>query len=136
MRRVIPILRNIVLRGRRVVAAVLPGLAALPALAGDMVVIGSPGDTVVGLNNVGSIRIYRRVGNAWTFQQRIDPPAPAGGADQSVGGFGAAIAIDGDRLVVGAPKRHLYGFGRVFEFARIGNTWTHLATVPPDGGNV
>jgi hypothetical protein len=104
------------------------------ALAGDLLVIGSPGDTVAGNYNVGSIRIYRRVGNTWTFQQRIDRPALAGGADSMVGGFGAAIAIDGDRLVVGAPKSHLYGFGRVFEFARVGNTWTHVATVLPQVG--
>lgn len=105
------------------------------AIAGDMLVIGSPGDKIggVGTDDRGSVRVYRLVGNTWTFQQRIDRP----GSNSTIGSFGAAIAIDGNRMVVGAPNIGAYGTGAVFEFSRVGNAWSHVATiVPPDSKGI
>jgi len=95
------------------------------ALAGDILVVGSPGDTIGGQADTGSIRIYRRSVGSWSFQQRIDRPAAA----SIVGNFGASVAIDGDRMVVGAPGRTAYGRGSVYEYARSGNNWSLAATI-------
>lgn len=105
------------------------------ALSGDMLVVGSPADTIDGAADIGSILIYRKVGNSFSFQQRIPRPSVNPLHQSAVGNFGAAIAIHGDRMVVGAPGRSAYGRGTVFEFARNGNTWSHVGTIDAPAGN-
>lgn len=107
-------------------------LRARVAIAGDMLAIGSPGDPLGGNSSIGSVRIYRRVGNAWIFQQRIDLPISTS-VPGAPGNFGAAISIDGDRMMVGAPGRGLYSLGFVFEFVRSGHTWALTSALVAPG---
>lgn len=102
------------------------------AIAGDMLAIGSPGDPLGGNTSIGSVRIYRRVGNVWTFQQRIDLPISTS-VPGAPGNFGGAISIDGDRMMVGAPGRGVYSLGFVFEFVRSGHTWAFTSALAAPG---
>ena len=59
----------------------------------------------------------------WTEQQRFGSPAAAGGD-----AFGAAIALTGERALIGAPGAslgdgELEGAGRVFEYRLIDGAW-------------
>ncbi len=67
-------------------------------------------------------RVYVYVYNAgWTVQQIIDPP-DGGTNDQ----FGLSVAIEGDRLIVGAPFHQHPGAagGTAYVYNRSGTTWT------------
>lgn len=82
----------------------------------------------------GAVFVFQRLFGVWLFAQKLAaPPAAAGG------GFGAAVAIDRDRIAVGAPN--VPGLdatrpGVVQTYARRGLKWraTDLLTnpVPPD----
>ncbi|HEU0035869.1 MAG TPA: FG-GAP repeat protein [Kofleriaceae bacterium] len=72
------------------------------AADGDVLVAGLPDRAVV----------FRRAGTSWTQEALLLPP------DAAIG-FGAAVAIAGDRIVVGAP-----GSGSAYEFTRTADTWT------------
>lgn len=72
---------------------------------GSLVAVGAPFDDVPGAQDVGSVHLYRvtgagpgTLGNVFTALQQILPANPAPGD-----GFGSALALDGDELVVGAP---------------------------------
>lgn len=97
------------------------------ALSGDTLAVGSPGDNIGGLADVGSVRIYQRSGAIWSLQQRIDRPA----APSVTGNFGASVAIEGDRLVVGAPGRTAYGRGAVYHYVRTGSSWSLASSISP-----
>ena len=73
----------------------------------------------------GEVVAYRREPNGtWTERQRLASPA-ASAAD----GFGAAMGVLGERLLIGAPGASSTGgadaAGRVFEFTLTGNQWRH-----------
>jgi hypothetical protein len=82
--------------------------------------------------NSGAVYIYVRNGNIWNQQQKIK--AGNIGTEDC---FGYSVAINGDRLVVGAPcedgdassttaspNDNFTNAGAVYVFARIGNTWS------------
>jgi hypothetical protein len=83
----------------------------------------------------GAVFIFQRLFGRWLFAQKLPaPPAAAGG------GFGAALAIDRDRLAVGAPD--VPGLdatrpGVVQTYARRGLRWRTVELlgnpVPADG---
>ena len=63
------------------------------AIEGDYVIVGSPKDDT----NTGSVYIFKRSGTSWSQQDKITANN-AGTGDE----FGAAIAISGDYVIVGA----------------------------------
>jgi choice-of-anchor B domain-containing protein len=78
-------------------------------VAGDIAMIGAPG------YENGAVFVYRRgTGGAWAPAGRLSVEGLAEG-DQ----FGSSLALDGDRLAVGAPGRAA-GKGAVFLFTRSG----------------
>ena len=82
---------------------------------GDLVLIGAPtlGD------GTGAALLYRRdAGGEWHEVGRLTPGGEGGEA-----GFGAAVALDGDIAVVGAPGDG-DGAGAVYVFTRSGGTWS------------
>jgi len=84
------------------------------AVSGNTALVGAPTDS-----GGGSVRVFRRnQDGSWSAAGSL----PASGV---VAGdrFGASIAIDGDRAVVGAPSRKLKGSVFVFRRAADG-TWT------------
>ena len=74
-------------------------------LDGRHLVVGAPGDARFGLN-AGAVHLFRLTDQGWTFVTRIHAIKPAARAK-----FGAAVAIDGNRLAVGAPGAASGGTG-------------------------
>lgn len=104
------------------------------ALDGDTLVVGAEDDE--GSNTeTGSVYVYVRSEGVWTEQARLNATV-YGNRDE----FGAAVSIDGDTLVVGAPSEDgsatgVNGVidndgnnaGAAYVFTRNGGTWSETA---------
>jgi choice-of-anchor B domain-containing protein len=84
-------------------------------LAGDLALVGAPGE-VAGAGNVYAFRRARD--GSWSAAGTLPAQGLAAGDH-----FGSALAIDGDRVVVGAPGRKVKGAVYVFRRDAAGN-WT------------
>jgi hypothetical protein len=91
------------------------------ALDGDTLAIGHPQAMT---SNVGEVDVYVRVGSVWIFQQKLVPAGLVGAARA-----GSSLALQGNRLVIGAPN-HAQGsalfVGRAALFERSGSTWSEV----------
>ncbi|HWA71940.1 MAG TPA: hypothetical protein VG937_06400 [Polyangiaceae bacterium] len=90
------------------------------ALAGDTALIGDPS---VRSARGGTAYVFVRNGSAWTRQavlSRFDE-ATDGDTDH----FGYAVALEGNRALIGAPQQDKAG--RAFIFARFGTAWRREA---------
>lgn len=102
------------------------------SLRGDLLLIGAPlHDTNTGVD-AGAAYIFANMDGAWHEQTTLTP-STAEAKDQ----FGAAVALDGDRVAVSAPQHSTSGgveAGAVYVFARDGSGWTqHAQIVASDG---
>lgn len=91
------------------------------AVSGEFAVLGATGDsTVLG----GSAYVFRRSGASWAFHSKLVPHDP-----EHHSGYGAATAIDGDRIVVGAPYQDAQGYntGAAYVFRWDGSAWVEEA---------
>lgn len=91
------------------------------AIDGDRVVIGADWDDNAGGTNAGAAYVFSRAGAVW-FQEAKLVAGDAG--DWAL--FGASVALDGDTLVVGAPRAAHSGGGRsgaVYVFVRSADVW-------------
>jgi hypothetical protein len=117
------------------------------ATDGETIVVGAPNGSGDGnLKNTGAVYVFQREYNlstptwTWSLARKLT-------ADDSATGnrFGAAVAIDGETLAVGAPGQvcNLPGdsqcdVGAVYLFAKDGGLWaekTKLAGAPAQGGD-
>ena len=73
---------------------------------GDKVALSSNGDTLAvsatlahapGAIRAGAVYVFQRSGSSWTQQAKLAPPSP-----EAWQAFGASLALDGNRLVVGS----------------------------------
>ena len=103
------------------------------ALSADGALVGSYHDHQGGVADVGAAYVLSRSGGAWLEEQKLGFP------DGSVGAtFGAAVSIDGDRAVVGAPSDDTNGSdaGAAYVFARSSGLWVQeqklLGVAPGD----
>ncbi|MEX1183895.1 MAG: choice-of-anchor B family protein [Gemmatimonadota bacterium] len=112
------------------------------AASGDWLLVGEPGSAVGAPAEgggrggddapppAGVVHLFRRGANdAWAHQVSLRPSASASGD-----GFGGAIAIAGDRALIGAPNHgaasdEAPGAGRVYEFALVDGTWREAAVL-------
>lgn len=117
------------------------------ALDGDTLIVGVPVDgsaaTVIGGDptntdapDSGAVQVFVRSGTNW-FLQAYVKASNTGAGD----GFGSALALDGDTLVVGAPGEDSSAegvdgnqvsntnpnAGAVYVFERVAGTWTQRA---------
>jgi uncharacterized repeat protein (TIGR01451 family) len=92
------------------------------ALDGDSLLVGSPGDDQAGEFAAGAALVFARLGGAWSLQQVLREAAPAA-FDEA----GFAVAIRGDRALVGIPGGSAPG--RVSVFERASGSWTRAATL-------
>jgi FG-GAP repeat len=87
---------------------------AAVAVQGDTLVVG----TFAQLNHAGAAYVYQRAGDVWKQTAKLVP------SDSAIGdGFGIAVAIDADTIVVGAPGAtvgNAAGQGAVYTFSRTG----------------
>jgi len=98
------------------------------ALSGDTLAAGASDDDNSAneddgaIPNQGSAYVFTRSGAAWTQQQKLT--AGDGAANDN---FGAAVALDGDTLAVGAQLDDVWANadqGSVYVFTRSGAVWT------------
>ena len=103
------------------------------AISGDWAAVGAPGE----LGNAGTVHLFHRECEpgspcTWVWITRLTPAEAAPG-DR----FGAALAIDGARLVVAAPSSDLESTecGALFVFELEGSAWTQVQTLTagPEG---
>jgi len=99
------------------------GYASAMALSGDLLFVGRTA-AVQGFPMPsaapGAVFVYRRAGAEWV------PAGKLQAADASVGdAFGAAVTVQGNYLVVGAPSAAKRG--AVYVFERAGNEWRQMA---------
>ncbi|MGD1915727.1 MAG: GC-type dockerin domain-anchored protein [Phycisphaerales bacterium] len=72
---------------------------ATVAMDGEWMAVAAPEGRGGAAEASGFVEIYRRVGSDWTLQRRLDGgDALAGRAE-----IGAALSLEGDRLLIGAP---------------------------------
>jgi len=93
------------------------------SIDGDTAVVGVPGDDVAGSNS-GSVYVFVKSGNVWIIQAiLVANDAATGDA------FGAAVAISGNTIVVGANFDDDGGddSGSAYVFVRSGSSWSQQA---------
>ena len=108
-------------------AVSLAGVMRILAPARRMVVAGPDlvAVSVVPAGGVADVRVFGRSGTAWTEPQALAPESP-------VAGFGQALALAGDGVLVGAP---MAGAGQVHPFTPgAGGSWTAGTVIAPDLG--
>ncbi len=76
----------------------------------------------------GAVHIYRRQGLTWVYDELLLPDEPI--ADIA---FGYRLAVDGDRLLVGAPLYNSVDYqpGAVYAFRRTGGNWVQEEIIVP-----
>lgn len=104
------------------------------ALSGDTLCFGNPTDAPAKLAiGSGLVDVFRRTGSTWSYQKTLSPSDPQRGQR-----FGAAIALDNDRLAVGAPittTNKITYSGACYVFTRTGDVWRQTARITePDAG--
>lgn len=93
------------------------------ALSGDSVLIGAPFRPGVGAAShaQGAAYVFVHTLGNWSQQARLTAAAGANGDN-----FAAALALEGDRALIGAPLAGV-GVGRAYVFERAGAAWTAQA---------
>lgn len=100
------------------------GTALALSDSGDEAFVAAPGRDRV-------LRLTRDADGVWRRAGEVTPPVPTSAGSAR---FGAALALHGDRLVVGAPLAE--GRGRVYGFVRGGRGWTLGETLTAEGLDV
>lgn len=95
-------------------------LGASVSLSGNTLLVGAPGDDDLAAN-AGAAYVFVRSGSSWSQQVKL--LAADGGADD---GFGSAVALDGDRALVGAANHDLprTDAGAAYPYVRSGAAWS------------
>lgn len=105
--------------------------AALQGIPGLLVVGGPPISWPESGNPdpPGAVYSFENVNGAWVQRHRFEASDPT--PDDH---FGESLALEGDRLAVGAPIRHLdfvQSAGSVYLLERQGDNWFHRQTIAP-----
>ena len=90
------------------------------AVQGNVAVVGAPNDESAGYGT-GAAYVFERTTAGWQFQQKLTAHDAT-----SYSFFGASVAVDGDRIVVGGygdPNADIYS-GAAYVFNRVGTKWT------------
>ncbi len=93
-------------------------------LSGDTAIVGAPRDMYQGILGRGAAYVFVRSGAVWTQQARL---LATDGAEED--NFGLAVALSGDRAVVGARLEEsglLDNSGAAYVFERSGTSWSQV----------
>lgn len=107
------------------------------AADGNMVVVGTPGDDASDRSdadcNSGAVYVWRRDGDVWELEQKLTPADVPGPPTGCKAGFGSAVAIHGNRMVVGALDYFSVAdhTGTAHVFRRDGTHWAWEDTLVP-----
>jgi hypothetical protein len=117
------------------------------AMEGTLLAVGVPEKKVTGSpstysgTGTGEVQLFRRQEGDWVFEAVLRPPP----GTYAGAGFGRAVAINGGRVVIGAPRSlvdsgptSLNEAGRVFVFHQVAGLWVISAelTDPNPAANV
>ncbi|MGD2111537.1 MAG: FG-GAP repeat protein [Phycisphaerae bacterium] len=110
---------------REETAVLIPGGSAVD-MSGNHIVVGDPEASVDFINHAGKVYIYEGDGANRALSATLTAPVPG-----EYDWFGAAVAIDGDLLVVGAPADdfQLHHEGAAYIFRKTGETWVNEASL-------
>ena len=100
-------------------ARAMVGLGTAVAISGNQLFVGRTGEFpsfAVPPGRIGGVHVFERIGGSWTESGELSTELPAGS------GFGSAIAVDGDRVLVGAPRAN-DATGMAVLFERAGTAW-------------
>lgn len=93
------------------------------AINDDFAVIGNP----TSLNNKGEVYVYKYADYTWSLNTKLKPRDVRWGD-----WFGAALAIDRSRVVIGAPCYDLnFGTGSVYLYKHNGSSWQLESKLDP-----
>lgn len=100
-------------------------LGSSVALQGNLLAVGPAHDWDLGEDR-GGVHLYTRDGARWSECGELAHPSGDVHAN-----FGASLAVDGTRLVIGSPRDGVRGFqaGAAFVYARRGDRWLLQASV-------
>lgn len=106
------------------------------AVDGDTLAIGAGAESNADGLLHEAVHVFKRTGTGWTHQARLGDPAPA--TRGVVTGFGSALAISGDTVVVGSPTRSnsdnpFDQDGSVHIFERSGEQWNLITELAGTG---
>ncbi|MEN8719478.1 MAG: hypothetical protein ABF296_04345, partial [Oceanococcaceae bacterium] len=95
-------------------------------LDGDLAVIGAPGVDAFG-EDAGIAMIYKRHDGSWTPTATLKP-------DQAGERFGTSVAIEGNRVLIGAPGDEHESVGHAYLFERTAKGWQRIARLSAAAG--
>ena len=103
---------------------------AAVALDGDTLLVGA-GDDDDMASGAGAAYVFRGAGALWSLEAKL---TAADGEEYDR--FGASVAIDGDTVLVGAPRDDTWApdWGSAYIFTRAGTTWTQVHKGTPANG--
>lgn len=105
-------------------SALEDGFGGSVSMSGDWIAVGAPGQA----NYHGRVVLFR-----WNGNNYVEDATLAGSDTVQWDGFGGAVGIRQDRLLVGAPSADQEQ-GKVYVFRRQGNTWVEEAMLSPSDG--
>ncbi len=91
------------------------------AIDGDLVAVGAGGATAGDAEKAGAVYLFKRRGQTYVAEAKLVAPDPSAGAE-----FGRAVAIEGNRVIVGARFAAVGNFskaGAAYVFRKSGGTW-------------
>ncbi|HPF41595.1 MAG TPA: FG-GAP repeat protein [Phycisphaerae bacterium] len=97
------------------------------AVSGDTIVIGAPGDDDNGVDS-GSAYVFRKVGGVWSQWAKLNTFEGQAGDE-----FGRSVAIEGNAVVIGAPRAIVNNTdrGAVYVFRESEGIWQQALTLAP-----
>lgn len=101
------------------------GFGTALALSGGTALVGAGGATIAGQTNAGAAYVYTGSGGSWPLQAELTGPGTFPG-----GWFGCAVALAGERAVIGAWGQTVGGrleAGAAYVFDRTGAAWSQVA---------
>jgi hypothetical protein len=93
---------------------VADGFGQPVALSGTTAVVSAP----IMASGAGAVYVFTENGTTWTESQELTAPANAQGSR-----FGGAVALSGQRLLIGMPTFGTVNCGTAFEYTSSGGTW-------------
>lgn len=96
------------------------GINGAMAMDGDWLAVGAARRNHAGLPSVGALTLFRRNGSEWVEHQELMP------STASIAYFGCSLALQGERLLVGARAFDAgdgIRQGAVFAYERLGPSW-------------
>ena len=120
----IPPILHVPDQGTCTVADLLPTSARASTRFGTSISVDGATLAVTGADIVW---VYELIGQSFFIEQQIDSPLSCPGS------FGQAIALDGDRLVIGAPTNGFAGSysGTVLVYERMDGVWLQVQQLEP-----